>query len=160
MMTRTFRFVLLLNLSVVASASAAVRYVNLNNSSPASPYTSWATAATNIQHAIDAASPGDQILVTNGVYQAGGRVIYGSLTNRVAINKAVTVQSVNGPAFTVIQGNPVSGNAAVRCVYLTNEVVLAGFTLAGGATRNAGDAVKEQFGGGLWCESTNAIISD
>src|SRR6266496_530590 len=85
-------------------APATTRYVDLNNPTPASPHTGWGTAATNIQDAVDAAADGDEIVVTNGVYAAGGRVVYGGMTNRVAINKAVTVRSVNGPLVTAIAG--------------------------------------------------------
>jgi hypothetical protein len=150
--------------SIVICDSAAILYVNVNSSNPQPPYTSWNNASKDIQSAIDAASDGDQIFVTNGVYLTGGRVVYGSLTNRVVINKAVTVQSINGPALTIIEGHrdasTVVGDDAVRCVYLTNNVSLSGFTLAGGATRSSGDVMSEQSGGGVWCESTNVVITN
>ena len=125
---------------------AAVRYVNVNNTSPASPYISWATAATTIQDAVDAANPGDQILVTNGVYQTGSRLTSDGTQNRVVVTNSITVQAVNGPSVTTI-----NGLNTIRCVYLSNGAVLAGFTLTSGTAAN---------GGGLFCASTDELVSN
>jgi hypothetical protein len=125
-----------------------------------SPFASWDTAATNIQDAIDAASAGDVIWVTNGVYSTGGKVMAGGLTNRVALDKALTVQSVNGWTVTIIQGawdsSYTNGSHAIRCAWLTNGAILSGFTLRGGATW--GYSVPDQNGGGVWGASTNASV--
>ena len=123
-------------------APAAVLYVDLNSTNPVPPYAGWDTAATNIQDAVDAAAPGDLVTVTNGVYQTGGKPFNeGTMTNRVVVDKPVTVQSVNGQSVTLIDGTQ-SG----RCVYLTNGAVISGFTLTNG-TAGGGN------GGGAWCAS-------
>jgi hypothetical protein len=122
--------------------SATTRYVNVNSASPTSPYTSWATAATTIQDAANVAVTGDLILVTNGVYQTGGNAAFG----RVFIQSPVKVQSVNGPAVTIINGAGV-----MRCAELSSGVTLSGFTLANGSALT-------HSGGGVYCLAANATM--
>ena len=128
------------------------------------PFSDWPTAATNIQDAIDASTAGDVVWVTNGVYAAGGKVMAGDLTNRVVLDKALTVQSLNGPFVTIIQGawdpSTTNGPLAVRCAWVTDGAVLAGFTLRGGATRSSGDPTALRSGAGVWCSSSNATVAN
>jgi hypothetical protein len=147
-------------------ATQLLYYVDAAGASPVPPYSSWATAATNIQDAVDVATPaqGSIVLVTNGVYQHGGRVVYGTMTNRLAVTKPIIVESINGSALTAIQGfqvpGSIYGDTAIRCAYLTNKATLSGFTLAGGATRSTGASDQEQSGGGVWCASADAVVTN
>ncbi|HEY1790336.1 MAG TPA: choice-of-anchor Q domain-containing protein [Verrucomicrobiae bacterium] len=137
-----------------------VHYVSLNSTNPISPYNSWSIAATNLQSAVDAATNGDFIWVTNGLYNTGGRTEGGyTLTNRVAVTKPITIQSVNGPSVTAIQGKAPVGSTAIRCVYLTNGAALYGFTLTNGATLGSENDPYGGNGGGLLCE-TRAVASN
>ena len=122
---------------------ATTRYVDLNCANPVYPYTGWATAATNVQDAVDASTPGDSILVTNGVYRAGSHVDMGVVT----VTNALQIQSINGPDSTVIDGQ-----GSLRCAYLCSGTFLSGFTLTGGT--------NAQTAGGVLCQSSTAVISN
>lgn len=153
-------------LALIFTAPAITRYVDLNSPGPTPPYTSWLTAASNIQDAVDAAAAGDLVLVSNGVYQAGGRTAGAALTNRVVVDKPVTLQSMSGPLVTIIRGYQVpgltNGDSAIRCIYLTNWACLYGFTLADGATRGDGLLLdqSEINGGGVYCAGAGVVVSN
>src|SRR5256885_16689078 len=97
-------------LSFSVKVPAAELFVDLHCPNPQPPYGSWSTAATNIQTAVDAANAGDIVWVTNGIYQTGTRILPGDTTpNRVAVTKAITVRSVNGPVAAGIKASRTTG---------------------------------------------------
>lgn len=163
-------YIILILLSTQLTTIAMTRYVVNGNAYAQEPYTNWTTAASDIQAAIDSAEPGDEIVVSDGVYNTGGTTNYptGSiLTNRVSINKPVSVRSVNGPAVTEIRGayDPIitNGNASVRCVWMTNGASLHGFTVTGGSTRYSWYGITETCeggGGGIACQSRQSVVSN
>ena len=142
--------------------AATTFYVAKDNPAASMPYTNWATAAADIQTAIDFALAGDTIMVSNGVYDAGERAGYPAVSNylhnRISIYKSVAVRSLNGPDVTIIKGAKPMGDAAIRCVWMTNGASLSGFTLTDGATRYVWGI--DGWGGGVWCQSTNALVSN
>lgn len=150
--------------SVVANLTlATVRYVNAANPTPAAPYTTWATAANAIQDAIDAGIPHDWVVVTNGVYQTGGRVVDGAKWNRVVMTNQVTVVALNGPRVTTILGDvpPNHHYYGTRCVWLGSGSTLSGFTLSGGGNYlgHYQSSLYDDIGGGIRCESSSALVS-
>ena len=159
-----FSRILLVLAAACSTTSATTRYVDLNCPTPTPPYTNWATAATTIQDAVDAVNGVDLILVTNGVYASGGRSVL-AVSNRVAVTRpGITIQSVNGPEQTIIQGcqapGTTNGPGAVRCVYLGGNAVLSGFTLTNGATLASGDEYNAQSGGGVRATSQSAVVTN
>ena len=107
-------------------------------------------------------------MVSNGTYNAGGMVTPGyALTNRVCITNAITVQSVNGPTVTIIEGaagtGPVGGfgKDAIRGVFMTNACSLTGFTITNGYTLGVGgDRLFDQSGGGIRIATLTASVSN
>ena len=144
---------------LASTATAAVRYVDINCATPTPPYMDWATAATNIQDAVNVATNRDEIIVADGVYATGG-TNYGGMTNRVLLLKTITLRSVNGPAKTIIEGAQPGGSngpAAIRCVYMSPYAVVSGFTLTNGATTTN---LNYGRGGGVYCSSTDGVVTN
>ncbi|PWU12092.1 MAG: hypothetical protein C5B50_22080 [Verrucomicrobia bacterium] len=146
--TRRTEVLILFLFQLASRTPAAVFYVNAGGTNPSPPYASWDTAATNIQDAVSLASLNDLVLVTNGLYQYGGTAQpSGNPSNRVYVSRAMTLQSVNGPAVTTIRGIT-NANELMRCVYLADGAVLSGFTAINGG------------GGGIYCAGKSALITN
>lgn len=118
----------------ITPLTARTLYVSAASQNPSPPYTNWNSAAAEIQPAIDAASAGDEIVVTNGLYDA------------VVVDKALHLRSVNGPDVTIIVPSEL-----VRCAWLTNDASLTGFRLWHGT---------ELLGAGAFCTSLNVFLTN
>lgn len=148
----------------VAQVHAATVYVDVDSSNPVSPYSSWATAATNLQDAVDISLDGDTVLVEDGIYASGGAVTPGyTTTNRVCVTNAISVQSVNGPDVTVIEGFKDTSYPylkSVRGVRLSHGASLSGFSITlGTADFYSGNREFEKSGGGVWM-TTGCLVSN
>jgi len=122
----------LLPLCLAATSVADTHYVNVSNTVPVHPYTNWATAATVIQDAVDAAVDGDAVMVTNGVYV---------MTNGVFIGDGISVTSATGPLSTELR---CASGGECRAFHVSySNAVVGGFTIVGGAASE---------GGGVLCE--------
>jgi len=92
---------------------------------------SWPTAKKTIQAAVNLASAGSLIVVTNGVYEF--------ITTS---NKGVTIQSLHGAAHTFIDGGGTNRCATLGASAIQTATVLSGFTLTNGWTSgNGGGAI-------------------
>ncbi len=111
---------------------AGIYYVSPAGSHSA-PYSSWLTAATNIQPAVSAASNNDTILVTNGIYL---------VSSNINIDKGILLKSVNGSASVIVDANHSS-----RCFYLAHSnAVIDGFTVINGKADEGGGVYLREYG--------------
>jgi hypothetical protein len=95
----------------------------------------------NIQSAVEAASDGDEIVVSPGVYTSTNDAIV------IIENKLLTLQSSEGPEETIIDG--VGKQQGMRILSCSPEI--SGFTI-----RNC----IGYEGGGIYCIGSNALISN
>ncbi|MDF7798363.1 choice-of-anchor Q domain-containing protein [Pontiellaceae bacterium B1224] len=131
-----------------ANTRAADFYVDLNSPNPTAPYSTWATAATNIQTAVDATADGDTVWVTNGTY---------ILTAEITVTNDITLQSVNGPEVTIVDGG-----GSNRCFQLkSGSCLLEGFTIQNGYNGNGYSYNSDDdLGGGVLCQDNISSISN
>ena len=152
----TLRSAILALLLCAAHAQARTLYVSLTGShdTNAPAFSTWATAATNINAAIDAAGDGDTVRVEHGTY-------YPAVDNGLAIisvnNKTgLTVIGGRGTLFdadkTILDCNNSTSNRAIHLNNSTNCIV-AGFT----ATKCKGDTTV-YFGGTTVGNELNSCI--
>ncbi len=95
-----------------------------------------------IQAAIVAASDGDSIVVSDGVY----------LENLNLLGKAVSLSSVNGLTATTIEGGSSGPTIICNSGEGLNSIV-EGFTITGGL-----QVISAEPGGGLWCFNSSPTI--
>lgn len=157
-------------------ADAAVWYVDQSNGGPQDG-TSWTTAFTEIQPALDAGAPGDEVWVAAGVYSEvrvsvdadGSGVDTGSLVVRANVdlfggfagtetNRADRDWETN---VTVIDGSlSRGGNAAHHVVVIAADAIIDGFTITGGDAMSSSSppGPQTQLGGGIYCSGASPVI--
>lgn len=90
--------------------------------------THFVAAGASIQDAVDAAEPGDTVVVAAGTY-----------SENVTIDKALTLQSKDGADVTIIDGGSASGAFAVK-------VTASGVTIDGFTIKTGDSAAASQYG--------------
>ena len=101
-------------------------YVDIN-ATGANDGTSWANAYTNLQVAVTNSLVDDLIAVNDGVYAPID-----------TDNKRITIESANGAAVTIIDGNGTDRCATMGTTTAHTNTVLNGFTLTNGSVGGAG----------------------
>ncbi len=137
MKTKQLILVLAFMLASVSAIFATTRYVSLTGTSE-SPYITPATAANTIQDAVTVSVTGDLILVDNGTYVLTTLIDLGT--------KGIVVQSMNGPAVTIVDGNN-----AVKCFEIDHtDALIDGFTIINGKNLSG-------YGGGVEIQNAGTV---
>ncbi len=117
-----------------------------------------------IQEAIDAANPGDEVLVDDGTYY-----------ENILIEKNIYLNSVNGAEFTIIDGSQSRSQGSVMVIRPDNGaasppiVEVRGFAMVNGSgtlmqkeidTPNGPQVITEKAGGGLLVYKTSPKVNN
>jgi hypothetical protein len=111
---------------------ADTHYVAHNGQTETPPYTNgWASAASNIQDAVNAAVANDTVLIGPGRYTVPTNgVFFQGYTNVVTIDKALTLRSSNGIPESV----SIDGEGLYRGIFITNNISTPNLFVVSGIT--------------------------
>ncbi|MGN0832040.1 MAG: choice-of-anchor Q domain-containing protein [Kiritimatiellia bacterium] len=98
------------------------------------------SAKRTISAAIEEAADGDKIVVADGVYAPFA-----------CANRQITIQSVNGPRYTIIDGVGTNRCATLGTSAGHTNTVLRGFTLRNGNANGSAVTLARNCGGGAYC---------
>jgi len=128
-------------------------------------------AYSSIQDAVDAASPGDTILVAQGKYThqynraaPAGYTGPATIRQNVFINKTVTLRGGYNATFTErdvsVYETTIDANGTGRVMYLgpDGNPLIEGFSLIEGAAAGQGGAAWGNVGGGIFCDQNSPVF--
>ena len=127
----------------------------------------YGTGYTDLQAAINASTAGDTVWIEDGfVCNSGGTYVSSAgATNRIVIDKAITVHSVSGTKENAavivgahhVPGVTINGPGSIRCLYVSAAASVIGLQLTNGAT-----SASTAYGGGAYLVSggTGTIFSN
>ncbi len=141
--------------------SQTTRYVSTTGITPAASAISWAASTTDLQGAINASQPGDQVWVAQGLYKPAqnqpfsmkdGVAIYGGFTGseQSPENRPVVNPVIGRPSATTLAGNGSSVINNPASLSLTPAALLDGFVITGG--RNV------SLGGGMYNNGSSPTL--
>ena len=183
--TRHFLFILVIwCISITGLSAQTTRFVSTTgvNSNP-STATSWATSTTDLQGAINASSPGDQVWVAQGTYKpvvvsgTASRTVSFSMKNEVAIyggfsgtEQVLSQRPRINPATGLPGSSTLSGDIGTltdpsdNCYHvlynageLTGKTILDGFVIAFGNANGTSGSIS--YGGGLYHSAVYPVTS-
>ncbi len=145
-------------------ASASVWYVSPWGSDSASGQ-ALNEAFQTLQYAVDRSGAGDVIYADQGTYNMGYATGYpesSPVAVRVALNKAVELESLFGAETTIIEGVAHAelapcGPNAMRGVFMGPGARLRGFTIRNGHTSATPGDVRGDSGGGIFALNNTYI---
>jgi predicted outer membrane repeat protein len=122
------KLVFILLVLCYSKSKAAVRYVNIANLTPAAPYTSWASAGTDLQAVINQCVAGDDIWVVAGTYipnrraDATGTVTANDRDNAFVLKNGVRIFG----GFIGTEAATSERNFALNSTILSGDIGTAG----------------------------------
>ena len=135
----------------LSKVQADIWYVDNDNTCNSSCGTSWATAFSSIQDAVDSAADSDEIWVKQGVYALGAEI---------AVDKVVYLYGGFDGTETQAEQRDwlnnitiIDGQNNVRCLYITADATIEGFTIIRGYASSYG-------GGGIYNYNADSNITD